>query len=88
MGHYDVVKFLLTIDKPKIDINYVNYRQRTALHKAAFNGNSNVVILLLENGADPRLNDISLQNAYDIAVNKKTKHILKNWEIEKTIEFW
>jgi hypothetical protein len=43
------------------------------------------VLLLLENGADPRICDINLERALDFAANKKTENILKNWDIEKTI---
>ena len=59
MGNYDVVDYLLSLDN-RPDINYMNYRQRTALHKAAFGGHNNIALLLLENGADPRLNDTNL----------------------------
>jgi len=59
MGRYSVVAHLLSLkqDGSKIDINYANLKGKTPLHKAAFNGHHQIVLLLLENGADPRLND-------------------------------
>ena len=38
MGHCEIADYLLHLDT-KLDINYANQKMRTALHKAAFNGN-------------------------------------------------
>jgi hypothetical protein len=46
------------------------------------------VLFLLENGADPRVNDINLCKPIDLAANKKTYKLLKLWDIDRTIKFW
>lgn len=61
MGSYEIASYMLELkNELKIDVNYINHRQRTALHKAAFNGHHQIVLILLENGADPRMNDSAL----------------------------
>jgi hypothetical protein len=73
---------------PPIEVNYVNFKMRTALHKAAFNGHHQIVLLLLENGADPRLSDEALMIPLDYAANSKTRTLLRLWDIKRTIKFW
>lgn len=43
----------------------MNQDDRTALHKAAYNGIPEVIELLLQSGADPRLVDSSGNHAVD-----------------------
>jgi len=60
MGHYDLVVYLLSLDNVTFDVNYMNLKNRTPLHKAAFGGYHQIVLLLLENGANPKINDLAL----------------------------
>ncbi|CDW79092.1 ankyrin repeat protein [Stylonychia lemnae] len=88
MGHYDMVVFLLSLDLVTFDVNYMNNKNRTPLHKAAFGGHHQIVLLLLENGANPKINDLALAQPIDYASNKKTHKILKLWDIERTKQYW
>lgn len=88
MGHYDIVIFLMGLEDQRIDVNSKNLAGRTALHKASFGGHHSICLLLLENGADPRVNDNALGKPIDYAQNKKTKKILKHWDYERTKAFW
>lgn len=47
----------------------MNGDDRTALHKAAYNGTPEIIQLLLENGADPRLIDSSGHTSSDYIDN-------------------
>lgn len=77
MGNYEIVEYLLKLENGfKWDINVTNFDMKTALHKAAFNGHSSIVLLLLENGADPWLNDNNLDQPINLASNKKTYLLL------------
>ena len=59
-GHVDTVRFLL--EKTKVDVNFVNHYGWTALLEVTIYGSDNetyqeIVHLLLEHGAEPRLAD-------------------------------
>ena len=62
-GHLKTVTFLLEYRPLDIDINAQNIEDRTALHKAAYNGHSEIIKVLLAAGADPRKKDINSNKA-------------------------
>jgi hypothetical protein len=66
------------------DVNAVNSNGKTALHKAAYNGNSEVIHLLLKNGADPRIIDYIGHVPFDYIDNKDAKHVMNRWNLEWT----
>ncbi|CAI2386120.1 unnamed protein product [Moneuplotes crassus] len=66
----------------KLDVNSVNYDGKTALHKAAYNGNSAVIKLLLLYGADPEIVDSSGNKPMDYINNQEAKYIMKKWKPE------
>lgn len=64
----------------------MNKDGKTALHKAAFNGSSSIIQLLLKNGADPRLVDSSGHIAMDYVEDMDAMMIMKKWKTEWTDE--
>jgi len=62
----------------------VNEDDRTALHKAAYNGNPEIIEILLKNGADPRFVDSSGNRAVDYMENYECKMIIYRWKTEWT----
>lgn len=54
-NHFDIVKYFLN-DLP--NINWKNKNGQTALHAAIFNGNIEIIDILLKNKADIRIKDI------------------------------
>jgi hypothetical protein len=57
---------------------------RTPLWRAAFLGKSEVVLPLMEGGADPRLINDSGELPIHIAANPDIKSMLESWDISKT----
>ena len=53
--HFDIVKYFLN-NLP--NINWKNKNGQTALHAAIFNGNIEIIEILLKNKADIRIKDI------------------------------
>jgi len=62
----------------------MNQDDRTALHKAAYNGIPEVIELLLQSGADPRLVDSSGNHAVDYMEDYDWKMIIFKWKTEWT----
>jgi ankyrin repeat protein len=83
-GHVEIWRELLNHKNANIKINTVNEDDRTALHKAAYNGNPEIVEMLLQNGADPRLVDSSGNRAVDYMENYECKMIIYKWKTEWT----
>lgn len=66
----------------KLDINAVNCNGKTALHKAAYNGSSAVIKLLLFNGADPEIVDSSGNKPMDYINTQEAKYLMRKWKPE------
>jgi ankyrin repeat protein len=56
----------------------------TALHFACASGQTNLVRLLLENGADPTI--VAKSGNTPLEINKTSKHTASQWEISKILE--
>lgn len=73
-GHIHIVQYLLDNGA---DPNGLNDTGRSPLWRAAFNGHTAVVKLLLESGGHPAHRDkVSLESAFDIAINDETRQLL------------
>ena len=83
-GHLKTVQFLLGFRPLEIDIDAQNNEDRTALHKAAYNGHSEIIKALLAAGADPRKKDINSNKAVHYAQDKQSKFYLKVWDPKRT----
>ena len=83
-GHTEIWRTLLDHQNINININAVNEEDRSALHKAAYNGNPEIIEMLLKNGADPRMVDSSGNRAIDYAESYECKHIIIQWRTEWT----
>jgi ankyrin repeat protein len=73
-GEEKLAVSLLKLNPP---LNLQNNNGRTPLINAVISGNSNLVKLLLDYGAQPEINDNQQKNAFDYAENKKGTGILK-----------
>ena len=62
----------------------MNEDDRSALHNAAYNGNPEIIEILLKNGADPRFVDSSGNRAVDYMENYECKMIIYRWKTEWT----
>lgn len=79
------VEAFTTLLKYTADINKSYFGSFTLLHKAAYHGNKESVILLLEKGADPRSLNVLRKTPAEIAREKGHDDIAKlidNWENE------
>ena len=66
-GHLEIVKMLLTHSDANIDVNGIEGApKRTALHWAAYNARVEVVLFLLQNGADATIKDSSGKTALNL----------------------
>jgi len=84
-GHLDVARCLLDWQAPLgSDPNTPNSDLRTALHRAAFQGHHQVVQLLLERGADPRLKDKMGELPFDLTSHEETRSVLTAWDVART----
>lgn len=80
-GHLNCVKALIYFaehSKKKIKINYSNEGGHTPLHLSAKWGYEGIAKLLIENGAEPSLQNRSNKSAFDYAHNLRILHILKS----------
>ncbi|CAD7928023.1 unnamed protein product [Amoebophrya sp. A120] len=85
-GQKAVVEYLLAYNPPLgSDPNAKSAEGRTALHRACFNGHCEVVTLLLQNGADPRIKDKMNERPYDIATSKEIHALLDSWKLEDSL---
>lgn len=79
-GHLGIVKLLLET----IDVSYVNVREtelkRTALHRAAYNGRTEVVELLLQAGADALVQGEDGKTPLALCGQGWAKNKSGNWE--------
>ena len=71
------------------DVNEVDLRKRTALHDAAENGHTKVMVALLEHGADPRREALDgdltpLSLAAMLGKQESTETLLKHARLEET----
>ena len=73
-GHIDILRTI--IDALGQDLNAQDGYGRTALHKAAEGGIVNSVILLLQRGADPTIQDTDGNTAYDLASSPEIRGLL------------
>jgi ankyrin repeat protein len=83
-GHLSIVKLLLLHSPYKLKINQQNVDDRAALHKATYNGNCEIIELLLNNGADPTLLDASGNEPIDYVENPEARLLLIHWNVEWT----
>ena len=74
----------MSINSHNVNINAINEDDRTALHKAAYNGNPEIIELLLKYGADPRLIDSSGHTAIDCIDHTECRIIMMKWKTEWT----
>ena len=66
-GHLEIVKMLLVHSDANIDVNAIEGApKRTALHWAAYNARVEVVLLLLQNGADATIKDAKGKTALNL----------------------
>ena len=66
-GHLEIVKMLLTHSDANIDVNAIEGApKRTALHWAAYNARVEVVLFLLQNGADATIKDANGKTALNL----------------------
>ena len=66
-GHLEIVKMLLAHSDANIDVNAVEGApKRTALHWAAYNARVEVVLVLLQNGADVTIKDANGKTALNL----------------------
>ncbi|XP_041978328.1 ankyrin repeat domain-containing protein 27-like [Aricia agestis] len=80
-GHINCVKALIYFaehGRMKINVNCKNYSGNTPLHFASKWGYEGIVKLLIENGAEPSLQNASNKTAFDYAHNFKIMQILKS----------
>jgi hypothetical protein len=69
------------------EVNAVNKQKRTGLHRAAFHGYADVCKLLLACGADASLKDSVGDTAVTIALDDKTRAVLKAPVEKRTLDF-
>ncbi|XP_050670966.1 ankyrin repeat domain-containing protein 27-like [Leptidea sinapis] len=80
-GHINCVKALIYFaehGRKQIDVNACNEGGTTPLHMAAKWGYEGIAKLLIENGADPSLQNRNGKTAFDLAHNLKILHVLKS----------
>lgn len=80
-GHLNCVKALIYFaehSRRKVNINCVNDSLNTPLHLAAKWGYEGIARLLIENGAEPSLQNRYNKTAFDYAHNLKILHLLKS----------
>ncbi|MDE7554444.1 ankyrin repeat domain-containing protein [Bacillus tropicus] len=58
------------------EVNVMQSGGWTGLHEAALLGNEEIIMLLLENGANKKIKKNDVKTAYDIALEKGHNHIL------------
>jgi len=68
-ANLDIIKFLIEV-KVKLDIPSLSWNFYTSLHKAAHDGNVEVLLVLLNAGADPTIKGLDGKTAYDLSKNK------------------
>lgn len=61
----------------KVDVNHVNYDGETALTYAVYNGNREMVAVLLQAGANPNIAECLLGTPASIALEDKAFHIVE-----------
>lgn len=80
-GHFNCVKALIYFaehSRKKIDINCVNESGNTPLHLASKWGYEGIARLLIENGAEPSIQNKHNKTAFDYAHNLKILQVLKS----------
>ena len=65
-----------TLIQAKCDLNVKNNKGNSSLHQAAKNGRRDVVISLLENGADPHIQNNVGKKAIDLAKNNEVASLI------------
>ena len=83
-GQKLIWKLILNLWKVELEINKSNENRKTALHKAAYNNNTEIIELLLFNGADPKLWDENGSMPLDLCENTSAVAILSSWDYEVT----
>ncbi|XP_013199735.2 ankyrin repeat domain-containing protein 27 [Amyelois transitella] len=80
-GHMNCVKALIYYaehSRKKVNINSINENGNTPLHLASKWGYEGIARLLIENGAEPSLQNKCLKTAFDYAHNFKILNVLKS----------
>ncbi|XP_053607301.1 ankyrin repeat domain-containing protein 27-like [Plodia interpunctella] len=80
-GHMNCVKALIYFaehSRKRVNINCKNESGNTPLHLASKWGYEGIARLLIENGAEPSLQNKSLKTAFDYAHNLKILNVLKS----------
>jgi len=70
---------LLLLLKHKPNINLQDSTGQTAAHYAALVGNSEILEVLLKNGADVNIRDEDDQTPLDVAADDEIKHTLEKF---------
>ncbi|CAM9380746.1 unnamed protein product [Chrysoparadoxa australica] len=88
-GHLEILRLL--IDEHGANPNALNDSGRSALWRAAYNGHSEAVALLLEKGKSAcaefhHKDKISQEGAFDVAKTQDIRDILDAWDINRTVE--
>ena len=91
MGKLELVQWLLNVDGVGLDPNHKNAKGQTALFNAAYNGHKEVVLLLLQNGADPSMRTKvfltqTLESPSGVALNDETRTVIDTWDVSKVAE--
>ena len=73
-GAYDVCEFLLGLEE--VNPNAQDERGQTPLHKASEGDNIGIIELLINEGADPNIQDEDFKTPYDLAVSKGALRML------------
>ncbi|GMH62826.1 hypothetical protein TrST_g12881 [Triparma strigata] len=81
-GQNHVIDWLLS---QGADPNMCNDQDRSPMYRAAFNGHSGTIQLLLEAGADREILDKSSgERPYDVAKDEATRECIGTWDYSKT----
>mmetsp|Transcript_17689 Transcript_17689/g.40998 ORF Transcript_17689/g.40998 Transcript_17689/m.40998 type:complete len:558 (-) Transcript_17689:67-1740(-) len=82
-GHAAIARMLLNEHK-LTNPNEQNHEGRTPLHRAAFQSRLEMISLLLEAGADPRIKQRSGETPYDLAGSDEARSLVQAWDVAKT----
>ena len=83
-GHLECVKII--ISHPQVNINKMTSERGTGLHLAASCGHTEIVRVLLENSANPRLEDPSGKTVLELAASTEISEIISKQIQQETIK--
>eukprot|EP01132_Coremiostelium_polycephalum_P005541 gene5541-6900_t len=74
-----LINYLVEFLSNEINTRIPRWSFRTALHKAAAEGSLEIIKILLNNGADPTVEGLHSDTAYDMSANQKTRDLFREW---------